>query len=198
MQTTNLMKKILSIFACAAVLVLTQACGSKKEEENKEKTAAYADSVSNATAREERRARIQKDREEYAERRRIAAEERAKTAVTYKDAKGKTVYNKAEVNPSFGATQDELDKYIQDNINYSTTAQNDKIEGTVFVDFVVGADGVVRDPEVTEATNDAAKTAFSEEAIRVVSSMPAWTPGTQGGKPVDVRVSLPITFQLEM
>ncbi len=75
--------------------------------------------------------------------------------------------------------------------------QNDQVEGTVFVDFVVGAGGAVRDAEVTEATNDAAKQAFSEEAIRVVSSMPAWTPGTQRGKPVDVRVSLPITFQLD-
>jgi TonB family protein len=194
------MKNILTIFACVAMLALT-SCGNNKEEQAKkdaEIAAAKADSVAAAkTAWEERKAKIKRDRDEYAERRRIAAEEKAKTAVTYKDAKGKTVYNKAEVNPSFGANQEELDKYIQDNVNYSTTAQNDQIEGTVFVDFVVGADGAVRDAEVTEATNDAAKQAFSEEAIRVVSSMPAWTPGTQRGKPVDVRVSLPITFQLD-
>lgn len=194
------MKNILTIFACVAMLALT-SCGNNKEEQAKkdaEIAAAKADSVAAAkTAWEERKAKIKRDRDEYAERRRIAAEEKAKTAVTYKDAKGKTVYNKAEVNPSFGANQEELDKYIQDNVNYSTTAQNDQVEGTVFVDFVVGADGAVRDAEVTEATNDAAKQAFSEEAIRVVSSMPAWTPGTQRGKPVDVRVSLPITFQLD-
>jgi TonB family protein len=194
------MKNILTIFACVAMLALT-SCGNNKEEQAKkdaEIAAAKADSVATAkTAWEERKAKIKRDRDEYAERRRIAAEEKAKTAVTYKDAKGKTVYNKAEVNPSFGANQEELDKYIQDNVNYSTTAQNDQVEGTVFVDFVVGADGGVRDAEVTEATNDAAKQAFSEEAIRVVSSMPAWTPGTQRGKPVDVRVSLPITFQLD-
>lgn len=194
------MKNILTIFACVAMLALT-SCGNSKEEQAKkdaEIAAAKADSVAAAkTAWEERKAKIKRDRDEYAERRRIAAEEKAKTAVTYKDAKGKTVHNKAEVNPSFGANQEELDKYIQDNVNYSTTAQNDQIEGTVFVDFVVGADGAVRDAEVTEATNDAAKQAFSEEAIRVVSSMPAWTPGTQRGKPVDVRVSLPITFQLD-
>lgn len=68
----------------------------------------------------------------------------------------------------------------------------------MFVEFVVGADGKVRDAEVVEATNDTAKQNFSEEAVRVVSNMPTWTAGTQAGKPVDVRVTLPITFQLEM
>lgn len=195
------MKKILTIVACAAVLILTQACGSKKEEkENNEATIAAAEDSTRAanTALEERKARIKREREEYAERKRLAAEEKAKANATYKDAKGKTVYYIAEVQPSFRGSESQIEQYIQDNVHYPTSAENDQVEGTVFVDFVVGADGVVRDAEVTEATNDAAKQNFSEEAIRVVSSMPIWAPGTQGGKPVDVRMSLPITFQLEM
>lgn len=193
------MKKILTILVCVTVLILTQACGSKKDEkENEAKLAAAEDSTRAAKTAEERRTRIKREREEYAERKRIADEEKAKANATYKDAKGLTVYYRAEVSPSFRGSEREIEQYIQDNVQYPTAAENDQVEGTVFVDFVVGADGVVRDAEVTEATNDAAKQNFSEEAIRVVSSMPAWTPGTQGGKPVDVRVSLPITFQLAM
>lgn len=196
------MKNILSILAVAAVLIITQACGNSKEEQAKrdaEIAAAKQDSINAVKAAwDERRARIKRERDEFSERRRLAADEKAKTTATYKDAKGKTVYNKAEVMPTFRGSQEELEQYIQDNINYPTSAQADKVEGTVFVDFVVGADGAVRDVEVSEATSDAVKQNLSEEAVRVVSGMPAWTAGTQKGKAVDVRVSLPITFQLEM
>ncbi len=195
------MKKILTIFACAAVLILTQACGTKKgEKENNEAAIAAAEDSTRAanTAVEERRARIKREREELAERRRLAAEEKAKASATYKDAKGKTVYYKSEVTPVFRGSQEQLEQYIQDNINYPTSAQVDKVEGTVLVEFIVGADGAVRDVVVAETTSDAVKEEFSEEAVRVVSTMPTWTAGTQGGKRVDVRVSLPITFQFEM
>lgn len=195
------MKNILTIFACAAVLVFT-SCESKKEKEEREAAvaAAKADSTqaANQAAYEARKARIRQERDEYAERRRVAAEEKAKANKTYKDTKGKTVFYTAEVMPVFRGSQEELEQYIQDNINYPTSAQAEKIEGTVFVEFVVGADGVVRDVEAVETTSDAVKQNLSEEAVRVVSAMPTWTAGTQGGKPVDVRVSLPITFQLEM
>jgi TonB family protein len=195
------MKNVLTIFACLAALALTN-CESKKEKEEKEAAiaAAKADSTTaaNTAAFEERRARIKRERDELSERRRLAAEEKAKASATYKDVKGKTVYYKSEVMPVFRGSQEELEQYIQDNVNYPTSAQADQVEGTVLVDFVVGADGVVRDVEVAETTSDAVKEKLSEEAVRVVSAMPTWTAGTQGGKPVDVRVSLPITFQLEM
>lgn len=194
------MKKILTILAFGAVLILTQACGDKKAEQEKkeaEMAAAKADSTQAAnTALETRRATIKREREELAERRRLAAEEKAKVNATYKDAKGKAVYYKSEVMPVFGLGQEELERYIQENVNYPTSAEIDQVEGTVLVEFVVGSDGVVRDVEVAETTSEAVKEKLSEEAVRVVSSMPKWTAGKQGGKSVDVRVSLPITFQL--
>lgn len=196
------MKKLLTLFACAAVLTLTN-CGKQKEEStdttvSAENAASSANSATSTETAEERRARIKREREEYAERRRVANETRYKETPTYTDSKGRTVYNSAEVMPVFRGSQDELEQYIQDNINYPTAAQADQVEGTVFVEFVVGSDGKVRDAEVVEATSDSVKQNFSEEALRVVSNMPTWIAGTQGGKPVDVRVSLPITFQLEM
>lgn len=195
------MKKIVILFAFAAVLALA-SCGNKKAEEERlaAKAKAKEDSIQAVkTAWEERRARVKRERDEYSERRRVASEERAKKTASYKDASGKTVYYTTDVMPVFRGSQEELEQYIQDNINYPTSAQNDKIEGTVFVDFTVGADGKVSDVEVVETTNDAVKQNLSEEAVRVVTNMPTWTAGTnKSGKPVDVRLSLPITFQLEM
>lgn len=193
------MKNIIILFACVGALTLTQ-CGNKKEVSTEATVTAdqAATSVTPAETADERRARIKREREEYAERTRLANEERAKTSPTYKDSEGRTVYNSTEVMPSFRGSENELEQYIQDNVNYPTDAQTDRIEGTVFVEFVVGADGKVRDAEVLEATSDTVKQNFSDEAVRVVSNMPTWTAGTQGGKPVDVRVTLPITFQLEM
>lgn len=190
------MKKILTLFACAAVFAFVQGCGSKKEE-NKDVVVVEEPAQTSPTL-EERRARVKRDREEYAERRRLAAEERAKASATYRDAKGKTVYYVVEEQPTFWGSESELEKYIKDNIKYPEKAREDGIEGTVFVEFVVGADGKVRDVETSEATGDDVKQYLSEEAARVVSSMPDWVPGKQKGKPVDVRLSLPITFQLDM
>lgn len=190
------MKKLLTLFACAAVLALS-SCETKKEEKAEETTLSADNAASSTTTLEERRARIKREREEYAERRRLAAEERAKASQSYTDSKGKTVYYVVDEDPSFGS-QEQLEQYIQDNVSYPEDAKMDKIEGTVFVDFVIGEDGVIRDVEVSEGTSDEVKQNLSEEAVRVVSSMPKWSPGKKGGKAVATRVSLPITFQLEM
>lgn len=194
------MKHLVIIFACIAALTLG-SCDNKKKEEEKRvaEMKAKQDSIDAAkVAWDERRARVKKDRDDYTERRRLAAEERAKKGASYKDSKGKTVYYVVDEVPTFRGSQEELESYIQDNIEYPAQAQNSEIEGTVFVDFVVGTDGVVRDVEVSETTSDDVKRELSEEALRVVSNMPNWTPGKKGGKSVDVRVSLPITFQLDM
>lgn len=195
-SNSNLMKKVITLFACAAVLALSN-CGNKKEEKTEETTISADKAASSTPTLEERRARIKREREEYAERRRLAAEERAKASQSYTDAKGKTVYYVVDEDPSYGGSQEQLEQYIQDNISYPESAKIDQVEGTVFVEFVIGSDGVVRDVEASEGTSDAVKQNLSEEAVRVVSSMPKWTPGKKGGKAVDTKVSLPITFQLE-
>ena len=193
------MKHLVIIFACIAAITLGSCDNKKKEEEKRAaEMKAKQDSIDAAkVAWDERRARVKKDRDDYSERRRLAAEERAKKSASYKDSKGKTVYYVVDAVPTFRGSQDELEAYIQENIEYPAEAQNGQVEGTVFVDFVVGSNGVVRDVEVSETTSEEVKRDLSTEAMRVVSNMPDWTPGKKGGKPVDVRVSLPITFQLD-
>jgi protein TonB len=83
-------------------------------------------------------------------------------------------------------------KYIGKNIKYPDQARRMGVEGKVFVQFVVDKDGSITDVQVLKGIGSGC----DEEAIRVVKSAPKWTPGKQRGRPVRVRMSVPITFKL--
>jgi len=100
------------------------------------------------------------------------------------------------VAPSYNGGEKAMTKFLNDNVKFPEEAQEKGIEGTVFVDFIIAANGIVREVEVTDETNEDVDQSFRNEAIRVVSSMPAWVPGRQHGKAVDVRFSIPITFEM--
>lgn len=82
--------------------------------------------------------------------------------------------------------------FFAQNIKYPVLAQEAKIEGSVTVQFVVGADGSVRNPKVVRGVNPE----LDAEALRVVGIMPKWTPGKQRGKAVPVSYNLPVRFRL--
>ena len=63
----------------------------------------------------------------------------------------------------------------------------------MFVQFVVSKTGLVKDEKVLRG---AGFNSLDEEALRVVRSMPKWTPGLLKGERVDVRFTLPINFAL--
>lgn len=193
------MRKHLNIFVIAVILIVGQACGSKSENNNEEPV-VIENAVSNADAavnRAEERAKLQKAIEEWEVKRSAALLELAKTTPTYKDENGNIIYNKAEVEPVFGDGRGSLAKYLNENLIYPEEAKKDGLEGTIFVDFIVAANGSVREAVVSDATNEKVDQQFRNEAIRVVTAMPNWTPGLQHEKPVDVKFSLPITFQFD-
>lgn len=204
------MKKIksLNIFVLAVVLVTAQACGSKSAENSEESAAidstetAIDSKETTAASQEitltvaEKKAKLEKETAERAEKRRIAFEEQAKLTPTYTDADGEIVYNKAEVDPSFDGGKKAMMKYLRDNLKFPKEAEDKGLEGTVFVDFIVGKGGVVRAVGITEEPGEETDKSFRDEAIRVVSSMPKWIPGRQHGKAVQVKYSLPITFEM--
>jgi len=193
------MKRSLEIFALAVALMVAQSCGSKSESNTEESAAVETAAVTSLDVevrRTEQRAKLQKDIEAWEAKREMALVELARIAPTYTDANGNIVYNKAEVQPAFGEGRNSLMKYLNENLVYPEVAKDKGLEGTIFVDFVVAANGTVREAVVTEATSDEVDQLFRNEAIRVVSAMPQWTPGRQHEKPVDVKYSLPITFQL--
>lgn len=95
--------------------------------------------------------------------------------------------------PSFPGGEGQLVKYLGDNIKYPAIARENNITGTVFVTFVVGPDGSVKDVKVLRGIGGGC----DEEAKRVVMAMPKWKAGKQRGKSVSVQYNLPIRFTLK-
>ena len=85
-----------------------------------------------------------------------------------------------------------LMKYLSANIRYPEAAHKAGTQGRVTVQFVVGKDGSIGDVKVIRGVDPT----LDAEAIRVISSMPKWKPGTQKGEPVNVRYTVPVMFRL--
>jgi protein TonB len=87
-------------------------------------------------------------------------------------------------------TQLEIIKYVSKNTKYPPIAKDAGIQGTVFVYFVVGKDGKVRDVRVLREVDSR----LDAEATRVVESLPTFEPGEQRGKAVSVQYTIPVKF----
>jgi len=83
-------------------------------------------------------------------------------------------------------------EFLSKNIRYPDEAKELGIQGKVFVTFVVEADGSVSNVRVLRGIGGGC----DEEAIRVVQSMPKWTPGKQRGNSVRVQFNIPVKFTL--
>lgn len=102
------------------------------------------------------------------------------------------VYTVVEKKPQFPGGDVELLKYVSENIRYPLDARNKKEQGRVIVQFVVSKDGSIGDVKVIRKVSDE----LDNEAIRVIKSLPAFTPGEMAGKPVAVWYTLPVSFKL--
>lgn len=85
-----------------------------------------------------------------------------------------------------------LMKYLSTNIRYPEAAHKAGTQGRVTVQFVVGKDGSIGNVSILRGVDPA----LDAEAIRVISSMPKWKPGTQKGEPVNVKYTVPVMFRL--
>lgn len=103
------------------------------------------------------------------------------------------VFDVVEEQPSFPGGQGALMQWLRDNIKYPVIAAENGIEGRVIVQFVVSKTGSISDVRVARGVDPS----LDREAVRVVSSMPNWTPGKQNGTSVNVRYTLPVTFKLQ-
>lgn len=102
------------------------------------------------------------------------------------------VYDKVEQLPQFPGGQSALISFLSRNVKYPKVCQENGIQGTVIMQFVINKDGNISDVSVYKGVNPYLDT----EATRVIKSMPKWTPGKQKGKPVNVKYTLPINFRL--
>lgn len=81
-------------------------------------------------------------------------------------------------------------EYIKANLRYPQ-ATKDKVQGTVYVNFIISRTGKVLYPYIVRGLNKSC----NAEALRVIRSMPAWKPGKEKGKAVLVRYNLPVRFR---
>ena len=103
-------------------------------------------------------------------------------------------YLSVDVMPEFKGGYDSLVSYIKQNLNYPEWESKNKIEGNVYVKFIVDKRGKIKNPKILRSVKNAKN--FDKEVLRVVNDMPKWTPGKHEGKPVDVQFNLPIAFKL--
>jgi periplasmic protein TonB len=96
-----------------------------------------------------------------------------------------------EVMPSFkGGDLAKFQDWVGKRTNYPRDAVENKIRGTVFLTFIVEKDGTVSNVTVVKGVHPL----LDNEAVRVISESPKWTPGYQRGQPVRVRFSIPLNF----
>lgn len=103
------------------------------------------------------------------------------------------IYRIADEMPEYPGGINVLQTYIANEIRYPKKAEKNRIEGKVFVSFVVGKSGEVKNVFV----NRGVSSELDKEALRVVSNLPKWTPGKHKGNLVNVAYTLPINFKLE-
>lgn len=96
--------------------------------------------------------------------------------------------------PEFPGGQNALTTYLVNNIKYPDSARKKGKQGIVYVQFVVSKTGVISNVKVLKGV--AGGSELNDEAVRVVKQMPAWKPGTKDGKPIAVKMILPIRFML--
>lgn len=94
--------------------------------------------------------------------------------------------------PKFPDGEKELLRYLSQNIQYPEKARKKSTAGTVILTFVVNKDGSISDVNTVKDIGNGC----GEEAARVVTAMPNWTPGELHGNVVRVRFTLPIRFTL--
>ena len=95
--------------------------------------------------------------------------------------------------PDFPGGEAELYRYLEKNMKFPAMARESGVTGTVYIKFVVGKDGKISNITLLRGIG----AGCDEEAMRVISGMPAWKPGKQNGVTVPVWFTLPIKFTLQ-
>ena len=102
-------------------------------------------------------------------------------------------YEVVEQMPEFPGGFAEMMKYLANNIKYPSEAHKNGTQGRVTVQAIIDTEGRVTNTRVIKGADPY----LDAEAIRVVSSMPKWSPGMQDGKPVNVKFTIPVMFRLQ-
>jgi TonB family protein len=115
------------------------------------------------------------------------------TPIAPQKKEGSRVYTIVEETPEFPGGDKARSAYFRGMIEYSEEAKKQGIEGTVYVTFVIEADGSITEAKVLRGIGGG----LDEVALKAVENMPKWNPGKVKGDPVPVQFNMPIKFTLQ-
>ena len=104
-----------------------------------------------------------------------------------------TIHDTAEQMPSYPGGSGGLMSFISSHLKYPVVAEENGIQGRVIVSFVVEKDGSISNVKIAKGVDPS----LDREAMRVINSMPRWTPGKIKGQPVRVKYTVPVNFRLQ-
>jgi protein TonB len=94
--------------------------------------------------------------------------------------------------PEFPGGNPAMTDFLEKNIHYPSYAMDNRIEGTLYISFIIEETGKISSVNVLRGIGGRC----DEEAARAVNSMPDWSPAYLNGQPIRVRFNMPITFKL--
>lgn len=103
------------------------------------------------------------------------------------------VFMIVEEMPEFPGGTEALQKYLAQSVRYPVIAQENGIQGRVYIQFVINQNGEVTNATILRGVDPS----LDREALRVVEAMPKWKPGKQRNRPVRVSYTVPINFVLQ-
>lgn len=94
--------------------------------------------------------------------------------------------------PEFPGGEKALTKWMKKNLKYPAVAKRMGVEGNVIVEFIIGEDGMTSDARVIESLHRLC----DKEAVRLVKTMPAWSPAEENGVKISIKYTLTVPFIL--
>ena len=191
--------KALAVIPVAAVAIV--AFASPKVEQAAQKVVAESEEIVQSVTNDMMQTESQANNTAIVESSSIVAdtpqtssEQSATTEKNDTTAKDKSVSGEVNVSkvqmPTFPGGQKAMMQYLAENVKYPASAREKKLTGRVIVQFVVEKDGSITETKVMKSVAPE----LDAEALRIVNSMPKWTPGMQDGKIVRVKFFIPVIF----
>jgi TonB family protein len=115
-----------------------------------------------------------------------------KSGTSYMKSGNQYTFKKIIVEPEYEGGETYLNIYLHQNMVYPEFAKEHHINGTVHVNFIVEKDGSITNVKIADTGEKIPS--LDEEAVRLISSMPMWTPGKIYGIPMRIPYSVPVGF----
>ena len=106
---------------------------------------------------------------------------------------GGNLYVVTDELPSYPGGTEALQRFLMKNIQYPANAKNKGIEGKVYINFIVDAEGAVTNAKVMRGISPD----LDAEALRIVNLMQGWKPASHNGEPLSMGVTMPVEFKVK-